>query len=256
MKTRSVVRAVDILTLISESKDGLSLNELVEMTAIPKTTIYEILLMLMETMMIQCEEGRVKTYKIGLKAFIIGNRYIQNMDLIKIARPLVDEAMEKLNMTVFIAMLDGPQIVYIHKSEPEDVPIYTANISNREDLYCTSLGKAMLSVLPEEEQNELIEEQKFRQRTVRTIMDSKSLKEELKLTRERGYSLDNREILDFVMCVGAPIFNHKGQVEAGISCAGLYSEERNTEEEGKLLLETAGEISIKLGYEGDFYGSR
>lgn len=253
MKNRSVVRAVDILSLISESKEGLSLNELVDKTSIPKTTIYEILLMLLETKMLQCEEGRVKTYKIGLKSFIIGNRYIQNMDLIKVARPLVDEAMEKLNMTVFIAMLDGPQIVYLHKSEPENVPIYTANISNREDLYCTSLGKAILSVLPREQQKELIDQQKFRQRTARTIMNSQSLSEELNKTKARGYSLDDREILDFVMCVGAPIFNHKGKVEAGISAAGLYSEERNTDEEGKLLLQTAKEISTRLGYQGDFY---
>lgn len=253
MKNRSVVRAIDVLSLISESKEGLSLNELVEKTAIPKTTVYEILLMLLDTKMIQCEEGRVKTYKIGLKAFLIGNRYIQNMDLLKVARPLVEEAMEHLNMTVFIAMLDGNQIVYLHKSEPENVPIYTANVSNREDLYCTSLGKAILSALPGEQKTELIASQKFRQRTVRTIMTEKDLLKEVELTGERGYSIDNREILDFVMCVGAPIFNHKGVVEAGVSAAGLFSDSRNTDEEGVYIFQVAGEISKRLGYDGNYY---
>lgn len=254
MKNRSVVRAIDILSLISVSKEGLSLNELVEKTEIPKTTAYEILLMLLDTGMIQVVEGKINLYKIGLKAFVIGNRYIQNMDLIQIARPVVSRTCETLDMTVFIAMLDGNQIVYLHKTEPENVPIYTANVSNREDLYCTSLGKAILSAMPREERRELIESQKFRQRTVRTIMDGKSLEKDLVLTRERGYSLDDREILDFVMCVGAPIFNHKGKVEAGISAAGLYSEQRNAEEEGRILIEAALEISRTLGYTGDYYG--
>ncbi|MBB6480089.1 IclR family transcriptional regulator [Spirochaeta isovalerica] len=255
MKNRSVVRAIEILGLISESKDGLSLNEIVEKTDIPKTTAYEILLMLMETRMVHSEEGKVRLYKVGLRSFLIGNRYIQNMDLIQVARPIVEETMQKLNMTVFIAMLDGNQIVYLHKSEPEYVPIYTANISNREDAYCTSLGKAILSGLPESEQRELIGTMRFRQRTVRTIMDGDSLLEDLKETRKRGYSIDDREILDFVKCLGVPLFNHKNRVCAAISTAGLYSEERNIEEEAGILVGAAREISRRLGYEGDYYGS-
>lgn len=254
MKNRSVVRAIEILGLISDAKEGLSLNEIVEKTDIPKTTAYEIILMLMETQMVQSEEGKVRLYKIGLRSFLIGNRYIQNMDLIQMARPYVEEAMIKLNMTVFIAMLDGDQIVYLHKSEPENVPIYTANVSNREDLYCTSLGKAIMSGLSLEEQKELISTMKFRQRTSRTIMDGDSLLKDLVVTRERGYSLDDREILDFVMCIGTPLFDHKKKVVAAISAAGLYSDSRNTAEEGAILIEAARGISTMMGYEGDFYG--
>lgn len=254
MKNRSVVRAIEILSLISASKEGLSLNEIVEKKEIPKTTAYEILLMLLDTGMVQLVEGKVNLYKVGLKAFVIGNRYIQNMDLLQAARPIVARTCEDLDMTVFIAMLDGNQIVYLHKKEPENVPIYTANVSNREDLYCTSLGKAILSAMSVRDRKELIDSLKFRQRTVRTIMDPRTLEEDLLLTRQRGYSLDNREILDFVMCVGAPIFNHKGKVEAGISAAGLYSEQRDTDREGRALLEAACEISRTLGYTGDYYG--
>ena len=252
MKNRSVVRSIDILSLLSESKDGLSLNEIVDITDVPKTTAYEILLMLLDTEMIQVEEGKTKLYKIGLKAFIIGNRYIQNMDLIHEAKPIVSQASEDLNMTVFIAMLDGNQIIYLHKKEPDNVPIYTANVSNREDAYCTSLGKAILSAMPGSKQDELIKTMKFRARTSRTIMNAKDLKADLKLTKERGYSLDDREILDFVLCLGAPIFDHKGHVLAGISTAGLYSEERNTEVEGQILKDAAAAISRRLGYTGDF----
>jgi DNA-binding IclR family transcriptional regulator len=123
MNTRSVVRSVDILALISESRVGLSLNQLVEKTEIPKTTVYEILLMLLQSEMIQVVEGKVKLYQIGLRAFTIGNRYIQNMDLISEARPIINQTSTELNITVFLAMLDGNQIIYLYKQEPDDVPI-------------------------------------------------------------------------------------------------------------------------------------
>jgi len=250
MKNRSVVRSIEILSLISESREGLTLNEIINKTLIPRTTAYEIMLMLMDSEMIQCDHGKTKRYQIGLKAFVIGNRYIQNMDLIQEAKPIADQVSADLDMTVFIAMLDGNQIIYLYKHEPRNVPIYTASISNREDAYCTSLGKAILSELPESELNPLLKTMKFRQRTGRTIMNTRDLKQDLKLTKERGYSLDNREILDFVMCLGAPIFNHKGKVIAGISSAGLYSEKRNHEAEGQILLDAAKAISRRLGYIG------
>lgn len=248
MKARSVVRSIEILSLISQSKEGLSLNEIIERTSIPKTTAYEILLMLLDSEMIQSDHGKTKRYQIGLKAFVIGNRYIENLDLIQEARSIVERTCADLGMTIFIAMLDGNQIIYLYKQEPEYVPIPTANISNRDDAYCTSLGKAILSELPESELNPLIKSMKFRQRTRRTLMDGKALKEDLKLTKERGYSLDDREILDFVMCLGAPVFDHKGKVLAGISAAGLYSESRDPEIEGKKLRAAADAVSRRLGY--------
>jgi len=256
MNNRSVVRSIEILSLISQSKSGLSLNEIVEATGIPKTTAYEILLMLQETEMVQALEGKIRRYQVGLKAFLIGNRYIRNMDLIQEAKPFADRASERLDMTVFIAMLEGNQIVYLYKREPEKVPIYTANVGNREDVYCTSLGKAILSALPKTDLKPLLKTLQFRQRTPRTIMKVETLMADLALTRRRGYSLDNREILDFVMCVGAPIFDHTGYVAGGISAAGLYSDARNTDAEGKILNETAHAISRRLGYtgKGDFHG--
>lgn len=248
MQKKSVVRSIEILSLISESKDGLSLNEIVDKTSIPKTTVYEILLMLMETEMIQAVEGKSKLYQIGLKAFVIGNMYLENMDLVTESKPFVKQVSKDLNATVFIAVLNGDQIIYLYKCEPEDVPIHTANVANREDAYCTSLGKAILAFMPLFDRKPLIEQMKYRQRTSRTIMNSKDLSKELDITKERGYSIDDREILDFVLCLGAPIFNHKGRVVAAISTAGLYSEERDTASEGAALMEAANNISSRLGY--------
>lgn len=248
MGKKSVVRSIEILTLISRSKEGLSLSQVVSKTGIPKTTTYEILLMLLETDMIHLIEGRTKLYKIGMQSFLIGKMYLVNMDLITEAKPLIMNVSKKINKTVFISTLDDTQIIYLYKYEPEDVPIYTAKIGNREDAYCTSLGKAILANMPLFDQEPLIQKMRYRQRTSRTIMNSSDLRKELKITRKRGYSIDNREILDFVLCIGAPVFNHKNRVVAAISTAGLYSEYRNIEIESSLLMETADNISRRLGY--------
>jgi len=248
MRKKSVVRSVDILFLISKSRDGLSLNDIVQETGIPKTTVYEILLMLLETEMLQIVEDKTKKYKIGVKAFVIGNSYIKDMDLINESKKIVNDLCLEIDQTIFIANLEDNQIIYLYKREPDNVPIYTANIANREDVYCTSLGKAILAFLPTHRQNEIIESIRFKQRTPMTITNKKDLWSELGKTKKRGYSIDDREFTDFVFCIGAPIFDYKGRCIAAISCAGLHLPERDIEFESKKIMEAAYEISKRMGY--------
>ena len=70
------------------------------------------------------------------------------------------------------------------------------------------------------------------------------------LIRERGYSIDDEEIELGLKCVAAPIFDHKGNVIASISCASPKM--RLTEERLPVVIEgiksAAIEISKSLGY--------
>ncbi len=250
MNQRSVIRAIDILTLISETPGGLSLNEIVSVLDIPKTSCYEILLMLQEKSMVQVEEARVKRYQLGVQSFVIGSRFIQNFDLVNTAAPIADACSADLGMTVFLAVRDGQEIIYLYKSEPRDVLIHTESVGNRAELFCTSLGKALLSFLPEPEQETLLEAMVFRKRTERTHGDRESLKRDLDQCRLRGYALDDREVLDLVLCVGVPVFDHRGYPLAGLSAAGLYSETRDPLQEARILQEAALRLSRQLGYSG------
>lgn len=237
------------MNLISESLNGLSLNEIVDVLDIPKTTAYEILLMLQEKSMVQVEESRIKRYQLGVQAFVIGNRFIRNLELVHTAAPVVDDCCERLGLTIFLAILDDYEIIYIYKKEPENVVIHTESVGNRADVYCTSLGKAILSQLPEHEAESILEKLEFRKRTSRTHLNKESLRQDLIQCRKRGYALDDREVMDFVFCVGVPVFDHKGRAVAGISAAGLYSGERNHDAEGAVLKEAALKLSRRLGYD-------
>ncbi len=252
MRKRSVVRAVEILELISRNRNGLSLNEIVEATGIPKTTVYEILLMLQETSMVQVEESRIRRYQVGVQAFVIGSRFLQNFDLVNTAAPLVNKCCTQLGMTVFLAMLDGHEILYLYKKEPEKVLIHTEPVGNKGEVFCTSLGKAILSRLPEVEQREILSKVEFRPRTSRTHTSVEPLLADLALSRRRGYALDDREVLDFVYCVGVPVFDHRGRAIAGLSVAGIYSEDRDPEKEGRILREAAASLSRQLGFRKEY----
>ena len=88
-------------------------------------------------------------------------------------------------------------------------------------MYCTSVGKAILAHLPEKKVKEIWDNSKIVKYTDYTITDFQELKKELEDVRERGYAVDNEENEMGVRCVGAPIFNIKGEVETAISISCL-----------------------------------
>jgi IclR family acetate operon transcriptional repressor len=77
-----------------------------------------------------------------------------------------------------------------------------------------------------------------------------ALQAELARVRERGYSIDDGENEEGIRCVGAPIFDYRGQVVAALSISGptLHVTLERVPELGRLVRQAGGEISRRLGY--------
>jgi DNA-binding IclR family transcriptional regulator len=109
------------------------------------------------------------------------------------------------------------------------------------------LGKVLLAYLPEEAWA-----QHFipgLRRTPRTIADPENFKEELRLTRSRGYALDLEENEVGVRCVAAPVWDGQGKVVAAVSLstAAVYLDEERIQEVVPLVQEAARRVSRELG---------
>ena len=120
-------------------------------------------------------------------------------------------------------------------------------MGERARMYCTGLGKAMMAYLPEKEVEEYLRRE-LPACTDYTITDAEKLKEELILTRKRGYAIDNMEHEFGVKCVAMPIFNQQHQVEAAISVSGpsLRFEEERIQKIAEKLKDTVRKIERRL----------
>lgn len=247
---RTVKRCIEILEFISKRSDGATLKEIINQLKIPKTSGYDILKELVDNGMLVQKKGELNTYRIGLRAFQIGNEYLNETDLISTSKPIVRTMAESLNKTAFIAVLSEGYVTYIYKYEPKKSIITTSNIGTKNPIHCTSLGKAILSGMSFEEQTYELSFSNYEKRTVHTITSKKELLEDLKLAQKKGYAIDNREIEDHTLCIGSPIYNHEGHVIAGLSVSGLYSKNRDIVSEGEIIKSAAQDISRNLGYRG------
>lgn len=242
---RSVKRSIEILTIISQSKDGLTLADVQKFLEIPKSSAFDLVQTLLATNMIMPSNNDEKKYVIGINSFLIGSAY--ESDLVKIARKHLKVLAEDIGKTIFLGVEKNGEIIYIDKAEPKSAIFTIATLGSTNPIHCTSLGKAIAAEYPRDRVEAILDEKGMPSYTKYTITDKDSYFEELDRVRIKGYSLDDRELEEQMLCIGSPIFDSRNKVIAAISASGFFNGHDIVPEHGKKVRETALEISRALG---------
>lgn len=236
-----------MLELLSQSPDGLSLNELVELMEIPKSSCFDILHTLLNASMVESTGRDGKIYRIGVRAFLIGNQYMENKKVIDIAKNKIENIANKYGKTIFLAEDNLGHVVYVYKYQPKiSTVMATCSIGSRNEYYNTALGKCMLAF--REDCNILIEQYTQEQK----IQNKEKFIQEIGQIRQRKYVYSDQEHQHKLFCTAVPIFDHKGVVASALSISGLYESDLRCEEETADLKRVASEISQEIGYTGVF----
>ena len=246
---QSVERAADILELFLVSEPQLSVKEISESLSLSKSTVHGLIKTLEHRGYLQQNPDNLK-YKLGLRLFELGHFIGNQLDITKIAQPIIKDTVDKLKETVHLVVRQQDELIYVEKLEgPQTLRIYS-HVGKSAPIHCTGAGKAILAYQDEKEIDRILSSKELEAFTEFTVTDKEEIKKELPLIRERGYSIDDEEIELGLKCVAAPIFDHKGNAIASISCASPKM--RLTEERLPVVIEgiksAAIEISKSLGY--------
>lgn len=248
MKNKTVVRSMDILNLFIEHA-ALSFQEIIELSNIPKTSVYRMLISLEEMGFL--EKGNDSKYRLGLLFLTYGNLVSTRLDLRQIAYPIMQSLHKELKEAINLIVREGDEAMYIEKVDIfQKVRLYTA-VGRKSPLYAGACSRVLLSFLQDDEIALYLEHVQLKPFAMRTITDKDKLLESIKNARKDGYTISHSELENYTSSIAAPIYNHKGEVVAGISIAGIevnYQNENVTYFSEKAI-SAANEISRKLGYQ-------
>jgi DNA-binding IclR family transcriptional regulator len=244
-----LAKGLNLLEELAQSADGMTAVELAESIGIHKTSVYRYLNTLLQAGYIQTNgNGR---YHLGNKILELSSQLLRRMPLREIAHPFLVKLSVETQMTVHLCVLDRQDVVYIDKIENHRTLPIMSRIGSRAPAYCTGVGKALLGGLPTDQVVSLLREVTLERRTPNTITDPIQLLEEIKLTAERGYAIDNGEHEEGIKCFAAPIKEYSGDIVGAISLTGL-KREFDEPKESKMMIaaitRTATEISRALGH--------
>lgn len=251
---QSVIKALRLLDLFTKDKKELTLSELAEKSGMTKPTAYRFLSSLEECGFLTKIKNNNQDvrYRLGLKLLDLGSLVAEHLELRSVALPLMKELCADIDEVVHLVILDRDEAVYIEKVETNQaVRLYT-RIGKRSELYIGSGPKLLLSYLPEEERQALIEKMSFNKLTELTIDNATMLQDEIRKIQKQGYAVSHGEQDWGTIGISYPIHDYTKEVVAALNVSGPESR-INNKLEGMVkekTKETALRISAELGYTG------
>jgi DNA-binding IclR family transcriptional regulator len=247
----AVERALNILEAAAHRRDGLTNSEISRKLGIPKSSASYILRTLERRGYLrrETETGR---YRLGLKILSLGGDVQANLDIADVALPFMRALVEKIHMTVHLAVLDQGEAVYIEKVEAPGFFKVNTWVGRRMFLHSTSVGKCLLAWLPKHEIETLVKQQGLKKRTPKTITTMSKLLADLERTKTEGYAVDDEENSLGARCLGAPVFDVAGNVVAALGTSGTVTqvEEHSMARIAEALKDSARRISRQLHRSG------
>ncbi|WP_170422971.1 IclR family transcriptional regulator [Ruegeria arenilitoris] len=244
---QSLDRALGVLTSVARLERA-ALSDLAREVDVPTATTHRILTTLQKHGFVAFDDER-QEWMIGIEAYRTGASFLRRNSVIEIGRPILRRLMQDSGETANLAVPDGAEVVFVGQVEtPNPIRAFFPP-GARTPMYASGTGKAILAALSEAALAKTLGAASPVAFTASTLTPGEGLQKDLAETRTRGWSHDSEERYEGMSCIGAAIFNDRGEPCAGISVSGptaRFGTDR-APELGELVLAAALEITQLSG---------
>ncbi|HEX4518629.1 MAG TPA: IclR family transcriptional regulator [Gaiellaceae bacterium] len=249
-QTRSLIRALAILDSFGPDEPTLSVKDLHERLGVPKPTISRLASVLEKHGLLR---GAGHGYRLGPKTFELGALFARQYGLQSAARPPLEAMARETSQTSSLAVLSSASVVYLIVARPLRPIHHVTDAGSRELAHLTGLGKALLSTLEPAAVERLLGPEPLESQTPHTLTDYASLHEELELTRNRGYALDEEEFALGLRCVAIQLELPRVGL-AAISVSGPAADYASSDIPAfvEILRQTAAELEAAFAQAAEF----
>jgi len=248
----SLQRAIDIVDLFDQNRREMGVTEIARALDMPKSTVAGLVFTLEQNRYLS-KNPESRKYSLGYKLVERAGVFLGQMDLRRIAEPVLKTLRDTANESVNLAIRDGNHVTYIARMQGNNMLRMRSEIGKREWVHSTALGKVILADLPEAELSEFVKGYEFLRTTPKSITDPKKFIQELSLTKRRGYAIDDEENEIGGRCVAAVIRNYSGEAVAAMSLSvpiQRFPDER-IDEYGRMVQHAAEMVSKNIGAPND-----
>ncbi len=216
--TGTLGKLIHVLEIVTASARPLRFTDILERSGQPRGTLHRQLMHLVEEGLLDHTDEQ--TYVAGLRLLTFASQAWNGNDLRSIAAPHLRRLQEQTGESVHLGILRGTQIIYLDKIDGKHSVRMHSQIGRVSPAYCTGVGKAALSLLPEAVLNTTVSAMEFHSYTPHTIVSSAQLKQEVETIKKRGFGFDLEEHETGIQCIAVPIVATGRSYSAAISVTG------------------------------------
>jgi IclR family acetate operon transcriptional repressor len=200
---QSVERVFELLELVTAAGGEVMLSELATSTDLPLPTIHRLLRTLVA-------QGYVR--QLANRRYVLGPGLIRlgegaSKQLGALVRPQLHTLVDQLGETANMAVLDSDRVLYIAQVPSTHSMRMFTEVGRRAHLHDTGVGKAILAQMKDESVRAIVARAGMPSATSASITNIDDLITDLRLIRERGYSIDDGEQEIGVRCFAMAVPN-------------------------------------------------
>ncbi|MCS7283895.1 MAG: IclR family transcriptional regulator, partial [Anaerolineae bacterium] len=235
-----------ILMAFDDQHPERGVTEVAQATGLHKATAHRIMMTLLQHGLLE-RTADGERFRLGIRMVDLGLRALRNLDLRRVARPYMEQLVNRFGETCDLGIFDQGHVLSIEVIYGNHALIVATRVGTHLPIHCTASGRIFLAFLPQEVVEPLLKEP-IPACTEKTITCPQRLREELEATRRRGYGIDDGEFEPGIRAVAVPIRDVFGNVVATLAMPGPV--ERMTWERvseiAQALMEAAAAISAHV----------
>ena len=144
----SLDRGLRVLEVFGGSRQPMTLSDLAKAADLPRATARRILFTL-ERAGFVATDG--KLFRLMPRVLVLASSYLASNHVVSVLQPALDRLSGEAQEISSMAILDGNDVVFIARASPTRIFSAGIDIGYRLPAFCTSVGRVLLSRLPDDE---------------------------------------------------------------------------------------------------------
>lgn len=238
-------RGTRILDFVSRSKNYLSLSEIARELDVAKSTVHTLCNTLVQLGLLIRRPDQ--TFQLGPHIMRWANAFTQRSDVATEFTSIWDSETELPGATITLSVLQEDEVVYLAaRNSAASASLFDFRAGMRLPAAFTATGKAFLSHLSDFEVKRLFSKGLPAPRTPNSVRSLDALLEELDKVRKDGFSCDNEQVADGIVCFGASVLDSHNRPIAGVAVS--LPAEKLSEAEKLKIIANLRRITTKLSH--------
>lgn len=210
----SLAKGLRVLECFDAERPRLAIVDVAEATGLDRATARRCLLTLYDA---GYAEYDGKFFSLTPRVLRLGMGALATLPLPHIVQPWLDQLSEQIGQSCSVSILDEFDIVYIARAAQRRVMSIGLMPGSRLPAHCTSMGRVLLSTLPQEELRNLIDAADLTPRTPNSITDPDLIQAEITLVGKQGYCVIDQEVELGLRSIAVPVYNALGKIVAALN---------------------------------------
>jgi len=210
----SLARGLEVICAFTRATPQMSLSDVARATNMTRATARRLLLTLVREGYAS-QDGKV--FSLRPKILRLGYSALSSMSIWDVAQPLMAQLADKLRESVFAAVLDGHDVVYVARANSDRLVNIGITIGSRAPAHAVSTGRVLLAAQGEPEFHRYLETVNLVKFTTNTVVSKVKLRELIEESRASGWAIVDQELEIGLRSISVPIRNAEGHTVAALN---------------------------------------